>query len=430
MNRDKIIKPRFIDSRKSKLFDSNRLAYELKLSEEKKAESIFMLDTVAVDSVSLTFNHKKHGILPANAIKRDTSPIKGMIEKPAVDEPNNENEYSFLSDIFGSSNLKSAVDARNLISNKTEFQLQSQQQVDDTSKIMSTIKTGDDALNFFARYGSETPVKFIILIQNSELKQYAPYDLIVVNNQNDVVKQHYVMTSDGIVSISPTEQSDCLPLSVWMKQKLDFSHLRSIPFFKYYLHRKIFTIWFENIKYQLYMKQRKKVMDKLFIARKTTNPAILAVKRHLRDVRNVQLLGTIPSDFKPYNKDTFSAENIKQLLSAGLQFEDSMKRIVDEVQTVINEVNKIHTLAYQDPSSNILSFSADSTSPEKMKSLVKLKQEKAERKLLRHHAKVEYQSLPDFIRYLDYLVITNFFECTLHGVEKFYHEFIKQRKTG
>ena len=140
---------------------------------------------------------------------------------------------------------------------------QNEQHSDEVSRIYNTIKTGDDAVNFFARYGSETPIKFIILVQNNQIKHYDPYDLIVTSyNVNLTNVAHHIMSSTGIVSITPSEQSDSLPLSVWMKQKLNFNHIRLIPFFKYYLHRKIFTIWYENVKYQLFLKQRKKVIDR------------------------------------------------------------------------------------------------------------------------------------------------------------------------
>jgi dynein heavy chain, axonemal len=214
-----------------------------------------------------------------------------------------------------------------------------------------------------------------------------------------------------------------------MKQKINFRILRMIPFFKYYLHRKVFNMWFENVRYQLFLKQRKKVTERLFLARKTTCPAILASKRHLRESRNVHLLSAIGTDFKPSDKDVIMEKQLGQLSKASVQFEEYVRRIIEEVSRVINDINSIHSSAYQDQSSNVLSFT-DTITPEKLKSLVRLKQEKAERKQMRYRARIEFQTLPDFIRYMDYLVLENFFDLTLHGIEKFHDEFVRPRKSG
>ena len=139
--------------------------------------------------------------------------------------------------------------------------------VDEVTRIMSGIQSGSDAINFFARFGSDTPVKFVTLVQVTDLKVYRPYDLEVVTLP-DYPIEHYTMSPSGIVHVYPGEPSECIPLHSWMRQSLNFSVLRNIPFYKYYLHRKAFTVWKENVHFQLFAKQRKAIHNRLFITRK------------------------------------------------------------------------------------------------------------------------------------------------------------------
>jgi dynein heavy chain len=59
-----------------------------------------------------------------------------------------------------------------------------------------------------------------------------------------------------------------------------------------------------------------------------------------------------------------------------------------------------------------------------------MKEEKANRKVRAQRAKIEYQSLPDFIRYVDYLAVETLVELAVTIVNSFYDEFVKSRKTG
>lgn len=45
------------------------------------------------------------------------------------------------------------------------------------SNILKTIKTGEAAISFFAKYGNTTPIKFINCIQKVNKNTFRPYDL-------------------------------------------------------------------------------------------------------------------------------------------------------------------------------------------------------------------------------------------------------------
>lgn len=296
---------------------------------------------------------------------------------------------------------------------------------DEVANIMSGIQNSNDAINFFARYGSETPVKFVSLVQNPDPKVYSPYELTVTDLADIPPDGYYTMSSSGIVHICPGEPSECTPLSTFMRQGMIFKILRNIPFYKLYLHRKAFTMWKENVRYLLYTKQRKKLVDRSFFARKNTCQTIVNARKCLVKIQNVRLLNL---DMKTSTKEVFFDQQSNQVLKANAEFEAAMSSMTNEVQGLINEVNTLYITTRQDHNNNAMSFSDGAV--EKAKSLVKLKQEKAEKKLLRHRAKLEHGTLPEFIRLIDYLSVEFLVSLAVGTSVSFNDELGKSRKNG
>ena len=296
--------------------------------------------------------------------------------------------------------------------------------VDEVNVIMAGIKTSDDAINFFARFGSETPVKFIDLIENKDQKVYSPYDLIVTKLSDPLV-EHYTMSPAGLVYICPGEPSECTALSAFMRQGMMFKILRNIPFYKYFLQKKMYTVWKENVRFALFTKQRKKLVDRLFYARNNSCEAVLAIRKNLIEINNVKILNL---DLRTCDKDVFIDQQINQGSKANAKFDEVMRMVITEVQNVINEVNNLHSLAKQDPNSNTMSYTDGTV--EKAKSLVQLKEEKSDRKKLKLRAKLEYSTLPDFIRFIDYMAIETLVALAVKTFVDFHDELIKVRKAG
>ena len=63
---------------------------------------------------------------------------------------------------------------------------------------------------------------------------------------------------------------------------------------------------------------------------------------------------------------------------------------------------------------------ADDLVPEKVKSLAKMKEEKVERKRRRHYTRVEYRSLGDLIRFVDYLAVETLVALAVNSAKAFY----------
>jgi dynein heavy chain len=336
-----------------------------------------------------------------------------------------ENEFAFLASSIGmgngNDNENGDKKGKNEKSGAGAGHGGTNSDLDRISSIMNGIKTGDDAINFFARYGSDTPVKFVDMTQVVDTKTYRPYDLVAVNLR-DPKMEHYTISSSGIVHVCPGEPSECVSLSNWMRQGMMFRILRNIPFYRYFLHRKMYNAWKENVRFQLYLKQRKKVSDRLFLTRKSSCGAILAIKRYLMQIQHVKLLQL---DIRgACEKDAFVEQQTQQFARAATQFEESMHKVIIETMQVQAEVTNQHGLALQDPGANTLSYS-DTASPEKAKSLVKMKQEKAERKFIRQRAKLEYSTLHEFIRYVDYLSVETLAVLAISTANSFCDEFTR-----
>jgi hypothetical protein len=67
---------------------------------------------------------------------------------------------------------------------------------------------------------------------------------------------------------------------------------------------------------------------------------------------------------------------------------------------------------------------------EKTKSLVRVKQEKAEKRVVRVRTKMEHSTLPEFIRFVDYMVVETLVGLAVDTADAFYEELIKPRKAG
>jgi hypothetical protein len=201
----------------------------------------------------------------------------------------------------------------------------SQLQTDEVSQLLRQILTGIDGVNFFARFGSQTPVKFIHLVSEFTREQeehpefYKPYSLRVAARGPEGL-DHFIMSHAGLVHMRRGEPSDCTPLAAWMRESIIFSILRKIPFFKLYLYRKSFSIWFENVRFALYSKQRLKVKERLFVTRKSSSEAILSIKRNLLQLLKVSLLPLESKNTKELH--VFEADAIERCKNA--------KKVIEE----------------------------------------------------------------------------------------------------
>lgn len=143
---------------------------------------------------------------------------------------------------------------------------------------------GDDAINFFAQYGANSPIKFVHLVRANKGHDFPPYDLVVVNPR-ECSGDYYLMSSAGLVHVCHGEPSEFTPLSEWMRQSTMFNMLQSIRFFKCYLHSKCFKLWRDNVRYKLFCQQRRKLSHRLFLAKESFAGPYVELRRHMIDMQ-------------------------------------------------------------------------------------------------------------------------------------------------
>jgi hypothetical protein len=146
------------------------------------------------------------------------------------------------------------------------------------------LRTGEDAINFFAQHGANSPIKFVHLIRAQTGINFRPYDLVVLNPR-DCGADYFTMSNAGLVHVAPDEPSEFIPLSEWMRQGTMFNMLRSIRFYKHYLPAKCFQIWRDNVRFKLYCQQRRKISQSLFLAQDSFAAPLLDLRRHMLDMQ-------------------------------------------------------------------------------------------------------------------------------------------------
>lgn len=144
------------------------------------------------------------------------------------------------------------------------------------------IKTGDQAISFFAKHGTNMPIKFLNCNRKPVSKsEYRPYELVVVHNEKQLDKEYYTISAQGVVQVqngkkkkketvgnAPPKPTGAVPteflsLSDWMQQQTMFNVLTSMNFFKNYLIGKVFGLWKGNVRYRTYTKTRLKLSQEL-----------------------------------------------------------------------------------------------------------------------------------------------------------------------
>jgi len=133
--------------------------------------------------------------------------------------------------------------------------------------MVQAIKTGDQAISFFAKHGTNMPIKFLNCNRKKvSASHFRPYDLIIIEDEKALEKEYFTISAQGVVqvfnekrrkkgnnAITPTE---FLSLSDWMQQSTMFNVLTSMKFFKHYLIGKVFGLWKGNVRYRTYQKTR------------------------------------------------------------------------------------------------------------------------------------------------------------------------------
>ncbi|RHY05497.1 hypothetical protein DYB25_001425 [Aphanomyces astaci] len=287
------------------------------------------------------------------------------------------------------------------------------------------LHTGEDAISFFARNGSNSQIKFVHLNRAESALLFRPYDLTVVL-PGDAQAEHFTMSASGLVHIQPGSPSEFIALAEWMRQSTLFNVLTNFRFYKYYLVNKAFMAWSTRVRYKLFCRQRKQLCNTLYLGKDSFSTPLLQVKKVMMDMQSVLLL-----DFraqKTYEASAFVEYQATKRTDASKQFESCVEKLQAIAQKVCADVNNLARQAHQNDDLNDLSVSVHA---DKTKSIVAAKHEQIQRRKLLKRAAEEASMLCDFIRLIDYITTENLVLLAVASCREFLAELSKTpRKTG
>jgi dynein heavy chain, axonemal len=282
-------------------------------------------------------------------------------------------------------------------------------------QLLAAIETGEQAIAFFAKHGSGTPIKFV----NCKRKpvpgdQFRPYDLVKIDADDEkaLETEYFTISAQGVVHVphvagkrghdaAGTTPTEFLSLSEWMQQSTMFNVLTSMKFFKHYLIGKVFALWKGNVRFKMYNRTRQNLARSLIQTRPAFLGNFMDIQKSLYEMQ-AQKTYTVPKSAKPY-----------ELVRDFIELQKGNREVVKEhynakVDEIISKRLALLVAAVSD--SRTLKEEEDLEHAKmgqaaKHKSMVLQKQEDELKNRVLKLAKRNYQSLGTFIRLVDYMVV-------------------------
>jgi dynein heavy chain len=209
---------------------------------------------------------------------------------------------------------------------------------------LSRVHTGEEAIAFFAKYGSISKTKLLYCNRAEPDSQgtFAPYDLVVCP-EDKVNSEYFTISKTGIVHIAPGQLSESTSLADWMHQTLMFRVLTSMNFFRLYIHRKIFTQWCTNARYEVFCNNRQRLSRGCFFSKPLFVEPLVQVHSLVHEVAKVKVLAVDThcytlSSFAEYQAQVRSYP-VSGATSAQKEFElkhDTACGILDRLVSVVS----------------------------------------------------------------------------------------------
>jgi dynein heavy chain len=238
--------------------------------------------------------------------------------------------------------------------------------------------------------------------------EFQPYDLEVIAEAMEASPgngtsyspnqfgEHFTISATGVVYICPGQQCEYMSLAEWMHQSLLYSVLTSMNFFKFYIHRKVFSRWRAHARYTVYCHQRNRLSQRLFLAKPMFVGPLVTFQSVMYEVESVKVMniGT-----NVYHLQEF-AETQKQVCNdpsngAAVDFEQKHDTLVAILDRLVHTVNRSTEVSKQ--------IDQRANARPKMKSMVQEKQEAKECARRYRIAKHDQSLLGDCIRLVDYM---------------------------
>ena len=273
---------------------------------------------------------------------------------------------------------------------------------DEAERALANLKTGEDCIAFFARFGTDTPVKFVHLNRKETGDVYRPYDLEVVPGAQAQRHEHYCMSHAGVVCVRRGVPAEFIPLPDWMRDSTIFNVLSNIKTFKYFLVQKTFANWRKNVRHSMYCSQRKRLSEQLFLAKPSFCGPFLSAYGHVQDLQDAHLFDLKPGALtKTQTIDEFYERQVVQARTASKQFEAGVEKVVTTLEQVcaqvVDEARRCNK-AVEDAH-------ASRNRVNKKRSILAQKRDQKVRLAKARFASREAAMLGSFVRLLDYVVV-------------------------
>lgn len=287
------------------------------------------------------------------------------------------------------------------------------------------LRTGEDAIKFFAKYGNSTPIKFLNCYEDKSPNK-GPYDLLIEHNMQNLANypQYYTVSPTGIVrvynntaanilkkkqqglSTTSEDTTEYISLSDWMKESTQFNIVSNIHLFKNFSAIKLFTFWRSNVKYKKFIKLRQSLVKNVFFCKPVFVDRVMTVNKALQDVHSQEIVnfytsknGQGPEQFlsdqrAALSKATAVFNNIYDSIIATL--DDTLKKLKENKnEKLTSELEKIN-------------FGKQI----KQKAIYLQKLEKKIKKLRDDLAREDFSKYRSFVRLINYMAVENLIEAT------------------
>ena len=305
------------------------------------------------------------------------------------------------------------------------------------------LRTGEDAIKFFAKYGNSTPIKFLNCYQDEENSK-RPYDLLIEHDIQKIAnyRQYYTVSPTGIVRVYnnaanqrrkniglPVEERDdtteYISLSDWMKESTQFNIVSNIHYFKNFSAIKLFTFWRSNVKYKKFIKLRQALVKNVFFCKPVFVDKVMSVNRVLQDVHSYEMVTFSVYVNKPVLPDIFVSDQKQMKEKAHTAFTNIYESIILTLEDTLKKLkeNKNEKLTSE---LERINFGKQI----KQKAIYLQKLEKKIKKLRDDLAREDFSKYRSFFRLINYMAVENLITATNSCLQKIREEVSKHQKNS
>ena len=273
------------------------------------------------------------------------------------------------------------------------------------------ITTGDQVVEFYARYGQSSGVKFFYCNQQPPGQLlYRPYELEVCDRLDVNPESYFTMSAGGVVNVCRGKETEFTALGDFMRDKSIFNALTRMKFFKHYANYKAFHFWRSNVRKKLFNQVRARLVRKLFLAKPTFCPALMEINSLVHEITEVKVINASPNHL--YTLDEYAEQQKAQREQKALPaLESCCERAQAVLEKLCREVTaqaKLYQESIRDEAEleDKTGVQLISGRPaDKTRSMVAIKAEKIERARTYHRVNEEAKMLGDFIKLVDYMLV-------------------------